>query len=205
MRLAEEVEPDALLRQKEIMRMAMDCGVCLSGKYNSCNSAGCVTELNLYLKEAYAVSLYRHACMEEDPEQSAAMIREAKLLFQYLYGKVDTPNVYICYADILRSEGKYELACSVLENAGNRIGDHILILINQVYAKVDYQNSADKDFSERLNPNSLKVLKAKAEPFVLNGGTFQFIRLGYYCADKYSTPENPVFNQIVSLKDSYKV
>ena len=71
----------------------------------------------------------------------------------------------------------------------------------------------DKDFSERLNPNSLKVLNAKAEPYVLiqnsefriqNYG-FQFMRLGYYCMDKYGTPENPVFNQIVSLKDSYKV
>ena len=72
----------------------------------------------------------------------------------------------------------------------------------------DYLLKADdgegKDFSDRLNPDSLKILKAKAEPFALSGGTFQFIRLGYYCADKKSTPENPVFNLIVSLKDSYK-
>jgi glutaminyl-tRNA synthetase len=32
---------------------------------------------------------------------------------------------------------------------------------------------------------------------------FQFMRHGYFCADHDSTPEKPVFNLTVSLKDSW--
>jgi glutaminyl-tRNA synthetase len=32
---------------------------------------------------------------------------------------------------------------------------------------------------------------------------FQFIRLGYFCLDKNSTPEHLVFNRTVGLKDSW--
>ena len=34
--------------------------------------------------------------------------------------------------------------------------------------------------------------------------SFQFMRNGYFCVDKDSTPEHPVFNRSVSLKDSFK-
>jgi len=37
------------------------------------------------------------------------------------------------------------------------------------------------------------------------GNSYQFMRLGYFCADKDSTPEHLVFNRSVSLKDSFKV
>ena len=75
--------------------------------------------------------------------------------------------------------------------------------------KYDYlltAEDADKDFSERLNKDSLKVIAAKAEPYVTKGGTFQFIRLGYYCLDKTVKGKTnmPVFNEIVPLKDSFK-
>ena len=33
---------------------------------------------------------------------------------------------------------------------------------------------------------------------------FQFMRLGYFCPDKDSTAEHPIFNRSVSLKDSFK-
>ena len=36
------------------------------------------------------------------------------------------------------------------------------------------------------------------------GDKFQFLRLGYFCVDKDSTPEKPVFNRTVALKDSWK-
>ena len=36
--------------------------------------------------------------------------------------------------------------------------------------------------------------------------SFQFVRQGFFCVDcKDSTPENLVFNRIVSLKSSFKV
>lgn len=79
-----------------------------------------------------------------------------------------------------------------------------------------YENLVDEekgvyneDGSLNLNPNSLRVLKdcylepslAEARP----GESFQFVRNGYFCVDeKDSAPERLVFNQIVSLKSSYK-
>ena len=36
------------------------------------------------------------------------------------------------------------------------------------------------------------------------GDSYQFLRLGYFCKDKDSTEEMPVFNRSVSLKDSFK-
>ena len=65
------------------------------------------------------------------------------------------------------------------------------------------------DFMEYLNPDSLVVksgCKATANMKDAKAGdTFQFLRTGYFCVDsKYSTPEHLVFNQTVSLKDSYK-
>ena len=113
-----------------------------------------------------------------------------------------------------------ELRCEYIEgtmSGSDNSGIKVKGVIHWVAAKAavdvtlkqyDYLLTAenpDKDFSERLNPSSLKVLKAKAEPFISGGGVFQFIRLGYYCADKYGAAKNPVFNQIVSLKDSYKI
>ncbi len=80
-----------------------------------------------------------------------------------------------------------------------------------------YENIVDEelgvyneDGSLNLNPNSLTVLKnCFVEPFgadVKPYDSFQFVRQGYFCVDaKDSTPENPVFNRIVSLKSSYKL
>ena len=65
-----------------------------------------------------------------------------------------------------------------------------------------------KDFTERLNPNSLATLDGFVEPAAANaqaGDRFQFIRMGYYCKDADSTVEKPVFNRVVGLKDSFKI
>ena len=63
------------------------------------------------------------------------------------------------------------------------------------------------DFSENLNPNSLIVLKnCKISPDLANAKAtvpYQFMRQGYFCADYDSTPERPVFNRTVPLKDSW--
>ena len=65
----------------------------------------------------------------------------------------------------------------------------------------------DKDYKDFLNPLSLVNGKGFAEPALLedaSGIAVQFERTGYYVKDKDSTPEHPVFNKTVSLKDSYK-
>ena len=65
----------------------------------------------------------------------------------------------------------------------------------------------DKDYKDFLNPESLVIAKGYAEPALLedkSGIAVQFERVGYYIADKDSTPDRPVFNKTVALKDSYK-
>lgn len=70
-------------------------------------------------------------------------------------------------------------------------------------------DAADKDFLECLNPDSLEILTAARSSAHSAAAkapeSYQFMRLGYFCPDnKDSTPEHPVFNRSVSLKDSYK-
>ena len=70
-------------------------------------------------------------------------------------------------------------------------------------------DAGDKDFLECLNPHSLEVLTdCKVEAALADtqpSDRFQFMRLGYFCADsKDSTPDHLVFNRAVSLKDSFK-
>ena len=64
-----------------------------------------------------------------------------------------------------------------------------------------------RDFTANLNPNSLEVLAGcKLEPGLRGAApfsNFQFERLGYFCADPDSTPENLVFNRTVALRDTW--
>ena len=64
-----------------------------------------------------------------------------------------------------------------------------------------------KSYNDYLNPESLTVLEncfvepalAAAKPL----DRFQFLRQGYFCADADSTPDRPMFNRTVALKDSW--
>ncbi len=63
------------------------------------------------------------------------------------------------------------------------------------------------DFTERLNPDSFVERQGFVEPALAAaqpGDAFQFLRVGYFCKDADSTPERPVFNRAVGLKDSFK-
>jgi glutaminyl-tRNA synthetase len=65
-----------------------------------------------------------------------------------------------------------------------------------------------KDFLSHLNPDSLQVLThCKVESLLGSaaaGDRFQFERNGYFCADAKDTkPGAPVFNRIVTLKDTW--
>ncbi len=63
------------------------------------------------------------------------------------------------------------------------------------------------DFTTCLNPQSRQVLPecwveaglARAKP----GERYQFLRMGYFAADKDSTAERPVFNRTVTLRDTW--
>lgn len=72
---------------------------------------------------------------------------------------------------------------------------------------VESPDAEEGDFKDYLNPNSMEVIKqAYIEPYLATAdkdGRYQFIRKGYYCLDKDSTPEHLVFNRTVSLKDAW--
>lgn len=65
----------------------------------------------------------------------------------------------------------------------------------------------EKDFTEFINPESRLILRdALVEPGLAaaeSGEIFQFLRKGYFVKDKDSTPDLPVFNRAVSLRDTW--
>ena len=67
-------------------------------------------------------------------------------------------------------------------------------------------SSEEGDFKSYINPNSLTIVKAFAEPALVNDhadARFQFLRKGYFYRDIDSTPDNLVFNRTVTLKDAW--
>lgn len=63
-------------------------------------------------------------------------------------------------------------------------------------------------FEDNLNPNSLTVKEAYVEKALADtkpGDRFQFMRNGYFCTDRDSTDDKPVFNRTVPLRDSFNV
>lgn len=65
-----------------------------------------------------------------------------------------------------------------------------------------------EDFKASLNPDSLEILNScRLEPSLAEaapGNRYQFLRLGYYCADsRDSSPEKLVFNRTVNLRDTW--
>jgi len=71
---------------------------------------------------------------------------------------------------------------------------------------VEDLSSADGDFKDYINPNSLNAVKAFAEPALVNDtldARFQFLRKGYFYQDKNSTKDNLIFNRTVGLKDAW--
>lgn len=70
-----------------------------------------------------------------------------------------------------------------------------------------HPDAGGKDFKQSLNPNAKSVINAYLEVGADKANAddkFQFERHGYFVADRVdSTPGKPVFNRIVTLKDSW--
>ncbi|PJF48341.1 MAG: glutamine--tRNA ligase/YqeY domain fusion protein [Chloroflexi bacterium] len=82
-------------------------------------------------------------------------------------------------------------------------------LYDHLFTRPDPDNinaEEGENFLSYLNPKSLEVVQGFAEPSVAGspvGKHYQFERLGYFVVDPDSTPERPVFNRAVGLKDSW--
>jgi glutaminyl-tRNA synthetase len=81
-------------------------------------------------------------------------------------------------------------------------------MYDKLFTDPEPTNHEDRDYLEFINPDSLKVIaNAKLEPSLAEakaGDSFQFLRMGYFCADQETVSGKPVFNLTVGLKDGYK-
>ena len=73
--------------------------------------------------------------------------------------------------------------------------------------KVEDLSSAEGDFKDYINSESLHVVKsAFGEPALLQATfneRYQFLRKGYFCLDKDSGEEKLIFNRTVTLRDTW--
>lgn len=81
-------------------------------------------------------------------------------------------------------------------------------LYDRLFSVENPAEEKDRDFRELLNPDSLKVVTAKIEPYLAEsaavGNHYQFQRIGYFSVDPDTTALHIVFNRTVSLKDSWE-
>jgi len=83
-----------------------------------------------------------------------------------------------------------------------RLYDHLFVKENP------NEIEEGKDFTAYLNPKSIEILNdCKLEPGLAGAAPaslYQLERLGYFCVDsKDSTPQAPVFNRTVTLRDTW--
>ena len=79
-------------------------------------------------------------------------------------------------------------------------------LYDRLFMKESPGSNLEGDFMQDLNPNSLTVVEAFAEPSISDtkaGESFQFQRKGYFIVDQDSSKDNPIFNKTVGLRDSW--
>ncbi|MBM3845769.1 MAG: glutamine--tRNA ligase/YqeY domain fusion protein [Verrucomicrobia bacterium] len=81
-------------------------------------------------------------------------------------------------------------------------------LYDRLFTVEEPDAGSNPDFRKFLNPMSLEVLtECRLEPRLKDaqpGESFQFERLGYFCADAKDThPGKPVFNRTVTLRDGW--
>lgn len=87
-----------------------------------------------------------------------------------------------------------------------RLYDRLLTIPN--LNEITVNTSENQSLITLINPQSLLTTTVHIEPSIVNTkpeDKYQFERLGYFVADLYDyTNDKPVFNRIVSLKDTWK-
>lgn len=81
-------------------------------------------------------------------------------------------------------------------------------LYDRLFNVEDPAGVPDEEFVNAINPESLVVLKDCLIEESLKDAksldSFQFMRNGYFCVDKDSTSDKPIFNRTVQLNSSWK-
>ncbi|HEY2648302.1 MAG TPA: glutamine--tRNA ligase/YqeY domain fusion protein [Puia sp.] len=162
-------------------------------------------------------------------EQEDFMEIPPKKFFRLTPGKrVRLKSAYIIQCDevVKDNEGKIvELHCSYLpesksgtDASGLKVQGtlhwvsktHAIPVELRLYDRlfrVENPAMEEGDFKDYVNPASLEIIKtAMAEPSLGQSNPeerFQFLRKGYFCMDKESSPLKLVFNRTVGLKDGW--
>lgn len=161
-------------------------------------------------------------------EQEDFMEVPAKKYFRLAPGKmVRLKSAYIIQCDDVKKDEDgniTEVHCSYIENTksgSDTSGINVKGTLHWVSAthslpvevrmydrlfKVEDLSAAEGDFKDFINPESLSVTTGYAELPLKDatpGQSFQFLRKGYFCTDKYSTSEKLVFNRTVTLRDNW--
>lgn len=80
-------------------------------------------------------------------------------------------------------------------------------LYDRLFNVENPSDESEGSFTDNINPMSVEVLTdCKLESGLSGmkaGDAYQFLRMGYFCADKDSAPDNIILNRIVPLKDSW--
>jgi len=85
--------------------------------------------------------------------------------------------------------------------------DVIVKSYDRLFMEESPGSNSEENFLKDINPNSLEILHAKAEPSIVsskNGQSFQFQRKGYFALDTKTKANKIVFNKTVGLRDSWK-
>jgi len=154
-------------------------------------------------------------------EQEDFMLEPAPKFFRLTPGGyVRLMSAYVIKCDnvVMKDNGEIDyLECSIIPDAkeqGIKPKGTIHWLSRKHCEKVTIRkfNSVLKEgvvyekgkLDELVNPNSMEEHISYVEPFALKQkGNMQFVRMGYYVEDcKLSTPENRIYIETVSLKDS---
>jgi len=161
-------------------------------------------------------------------EQEDFMEVPAKKYFRLAPGQmVRLKSAYIIKCDevVKDSNGKVtELHCSYIpeSKSGEDVSginvkgvihwvsaQHAVALETRLYDrlfKVENLGEAEGDFKEYLNPDSLQIVQAYAEPAIRSAkieDRYQFLRKGYFTLDPDSTDSKLVFNRSVTLRDMW--
>jgi glutaminyl-tRNA synthetase len=80
-------------------------------------------------------------------------------------------------------------------------------LYDRLFVDEDPGGYREKDFTEFINPNSLKVIPAGLIESSIRGAKpydhVQFERNGYFCVDPDSSRDLLIFNRTVTLRDTW--
>lgn len=158
--------------------------------------------------------------MENAPKDYFRLAPGKEVRLRYAYFITCTDVVKDASGNVIELKAKYDTETPLGENP---VGRKVKGTIHWVDAKHSVDSEIrlydrllsdeappagkDSEFLNAINPNALQVLTGcKVERSLGEskpGERFQFERQGYFINDKDSTDKKPVFNRIVTLKDSW--